>query len=160
MIERKYICICNTISYQAKDLYNKGHPKDREGLSLIEFMHGHGVNLRHIGLLRRYFIHEVVNNMCDGSSGGDCSEWIEGIESGEGRESENKDNKEKKEEKEEGGNIEGNENYVERMLGKGSEMESGFTPSLDDIQSELLMEALCRTLKVSTSYFLFSAFYL
>jgi hypothetical protein len=37
-----------------------GHPKDREGLSLSEYMHGHGVNIRHIGLLRSLYLTEVL----------------------------------------------------------------------------------------------------
>jgi hypothetical protein len=43
-----------------RDLYLHGHPKDREGLSLSEYMHGHGVNIRHIGLLRSLYLREVA----------------------------------------------------------------------------------------------------
>ena len=43
-------------------MYQLGHPRDREGLSLSEYMHGHGVNLRHIGLLRKLFLEEATRS--------------------------------------------------------------------------------------------------
>lgn len=39
---------------QAVDLLENGHPKERQGLGITEYMHHHGVNIRHIGLLRHH----------------------------------------------------------------------------------------------------------
>lgn len=40
------------IPAMAVDLQVNGHPLRREGLSITEYMHRHGVNIRHMGLLR------------------------------------------------------------------------------------------------------------
>lgn len=34
----------------------RGHPMEREGLSITEYMHKHGVNIRHSGLLRHLIL--------------------------------------------------------------------------------------------------------
>ena len=39
------------------DLVGRGHPMEREGLSITEYMHKHGINIRHTGLLRYHVLH-------------------------------------------------------------------------------------------------------
>ncbi len=42
-------------------MIENGHPKDRQGLSITEYMHQHGVNIRHIGLLRACLRNHLVD---------------------------------------------------------------------------------------------------
>ncbi len=45
--------LCNYVKYiKARDLLENGHPKARFHLTLSEYLHVYGVNLRHLGLLR------------------------------------------------------------------------------------------------------------
>jgi hypothetical protein len=53
---------------QAVDLLENGHPKERQGLGITEYMHQHGVNIRHMGLLRHYLRNQLVET-------GDQASW-------------------------------------------------------------------------------------
>jgi hypothetical protein len=40
----------------------RGHPMEREGLSITEFMHKQGVNIRHAGLLRHLILISIASS--------------------------------------------------------------------------------------------------
>ena len=166
------------------DLHRHGHPRDREGLSLSEYMHGHGVNLRHIGLLRSLLLQEIAaasikgmkdpiaaNHMEDGDKviNGSYSKIAPSvsnitqssiatsvpstdIESAHisliRKQSVNVDSMDSIDCDPEVGGVGGGPSKVPGV----------FTPALDALQSELLLEALCRTLKVNAIH-IFLLFY-
>jgi hypothetical protein len=141
---------------QAKDLHRHGHPREREGLSLSEYMHGHGVNLRHIGLLRSLLLKEVEAAAADAARSRSAVSAVD-IDSYPDSLSISQDS------------YDGSQ-HVDRPLdttesGRCAPMPSdrgdrgpsdgthsgapvGLTPALYALQSELFLEALCRTLKV------------
>ena len=54
----------------AKELLVHGHPQHREGLTLCEYLHNHGVNLRHLGLLRYHYLLQAASQYHPYSSAG------------------------------------------------------------------------------------------
>lgn len=51
-------------------MIENGHPKERQGLSITEYMHQHGVNIRHVGLLRYYLRKQNTNQEGDAMTSG------------------------------------------------------------------------------------------
>ena len=45
----------------------RGHPMEREGLSITEYMHKHGVNIRHAGLLRHLILTSSSSSLSSSS---------------------------------------------------------------------------------------------
>ena len=61
--EATSLLVQKLIPAMAKDLERNGHPLKREGLSITEYMHRHGVNIRHVGLLRRHLSNDLDNDL-------------------------------------------------------------------------------------------------
>ena len=172
---------------QAKDLHLHGHPRDREGLSLSEYMHGHGVNLRHIGLLRSLLLQEIAAacakgmerpvsanlvEISDKTVNGSCSQIAPGVSNTNHSRtatsllspstSTSTDNDSIHATTVETQSVAVDSIDVDPEGGGPNQIPGVFTPALDALQSELLLEALCRTLKVhrlcNLLYLIFTAF--
>lgn len=154
---------------QAKDLLLHGHPRDREGLSLSEYMHGHGVNLRHIGLLRSLLLQEIAAACAKGMErpvsaslveisdkivNGSCSQIAPSVSNinhsstATSLPSTSTDNDSIHATTVETQSVAVDSMDIDPDGGGPNQIPGVFTPALDALQSELLLEALCRTLKV------------
>lgn len=148
---------------QAKDLHRHGHPREREGLSLSEYMHGHGVNLRHIGLLRSHLLKEVETAAADvarnrsAPSVASTDPHPDSLSISE----ESYDGSRHTSSTDHPIDVTGSSHSAfpsvpsgSRDRGPDTETDAlpggpvGLTPALYALQSELFLEALCRTLKV------------
>ena len=159
------------IKSQAKDLLLHGHPRDREGLSLSEYMHGHGVNLRHIGLLRSLLLQEIAAACAKGTGrpdsanlmkigdkivSGSCSQvapTVSNINHSSTATSLPSTSPSTDSDSVHATTVETQSVAVDSIDidsegGGPNQIPGVFTPALDALQSELLLEALCRTLKV------------
>ena len=159
------------IKSQAKDLLLHGHPRDREGLSLSEYMHGHGVNLRHIGLLRSLLLQEIAAACAKGTGRPDSANLVKiGDKTVHGfcsqvaptvsdinhsstatslpSTSSSTDSDSVHATSVEIQSVAVDSVDVDSEGGGPNQIPGVFTPALDALQSELLLEALCRTLKV------------
>jgi hypothetical protein len=143
---------------QAKDLHCHGHPREREGLSLSEYMHGHGVNLRHIGLLRSLMLKEVEAAAADAArsrsavSAADIDSHPDSLgiseDSYDGSHHASTDHPLDTTESGHCVSLLSDRRDREPSSGADSGAPMGLTPALYALQSELFLEALCRTLKV------------
>lgn len=148
-------------------------------------MHGHGVNLRHIGLLRSLLLQEIAaacikgienhvdNNLVvvrDRNSSVPCSDKAPNVSNdtppsvASGQPSTDSDSthisimdtQSMAADSMDCGHDVGGVDEHGHGDGGPNQIPGVFTPALDALQSELLLEALCRTLKVTTLYLLSS----
>ena len=140
----------------AKELLLHGHPQHREGLTLCEYLHNHGVNLRHLGLLRYHYLLQAAslhhphsagsdvvttsNSSGAGSSGGGSSAGGSSVASnGSGDENNNLllvTN-----------NNSGTGTHTVHDSGNIVMISVALSSTIFALQAEMMQEMMCRTLK-------------